>query len=58
MIHHDYAKEQRWKRLGTLGQFPVRDMAHDYAMMLLDQAEFMTRLLRGGIDWQDDPEAS
>lgn len=45
VIHHDYAKEQKWARLGP-GQGPVRIMAHNYALMLLDQADFIFRLLR------------
>jgi hypothetical protein len=49
VIHHEYAKEQRWSRLGPLGQPLVRDMGHHYAMMLLDQAEVLTRLLRHGM---------
>ena len=28
VIHNDYAKEQRWEKLGPLAQGPVRDMAH------------------------------
>ena len=45
VIHHDYAKEQKWARLG-IGQGSVRQMAHDYAMTLLDEADFLLRLLR------------
>jgi hypothetical protein len=49
VIHNDYAKEQRWERLGVLAQGSVRDMAHAYTMELIDQAEFMARLLRRGL---------
>jgi hypothetical protein len=45
VIHHDYAKELKWARLG-IGQGWVRQMGHDYAMMLLDQEDFLLRLLR------------
>jgi hypothetical protein len=55
VIHSDWRKEQRWARLGSLAQGPVREMAHSYTMMLLDQAEFMARLLRHGLS--QDPEA-
>lgn len=57
VIHPDYAKEQRWKRLGPLAQGPVRDMAHAYTMMLIDQAEFMACLLRHGLASDPSPEA-
>jgi hypothetical protein len=49
VIHNDYAKEQQWAKLGPLAQGPVRDMAHAYTMGLIDQAEFMARLLRHGL---------
>jgi hypothetical protein len=48
VIHHEYPKEQRWNALGRLQQAPIRMMAHEYAMMLVDQADFLTRLLRSG----------
>jgi hypothetical protein len=48
VIHHDYAKEQRWAQL-NIAQGPVRMMGHEYAMMLLEQAEWMSRLLRFGL---------
>lgn len=46
VIHQDYQKELRWQALGPLRQGALRDMAHEYAAMLLDQAEFITRVLR------------
>lgn len=68
VIHNDYSKEQRWARLGPLGQGPTRQMAHDYTMMLIDQAEYMARFLRHGLvtalpdggpdTWPTDPPPS
>jgi hypothetical protein len=54
VIHHDYAKEQKWARLG-IAQGAVRLMGHDYALMLLDEAEFMARLLRFGVAGPPSP---
>jgi hypothetical protein len=45
IIHHDYAKERKWTRLG-IGQAAVREMAHEYTMMLLAEAAFLFRLLK------------
>ncbi len=44
IIHHDYSKEQKWTRLG-IGQGAVREMAHEYTIMLLADA-LLFRLLR------------
>ena len=44
IIHHDYAKEQTWTRLG-IAQGPVRLMAQTYATMLLNEAAFLLHLL-------------
>jgi hypothetical protein len=54
VIHHDYAKELKWRRLG-IGQGAVRQMGHDYAAMLLDQADFLFGLLRHGVTGPSSP---
>lgn len=48
VIHHDYAKELKWARLG-IAQASVRLMGHTYASMLLDEARFLAQLLRFGL---------
>jgi hypothetical protein len=50
VIHDDYAKEQRWARLGTGRQVALRLMAHGYAMMLISQADFIHQLFGHGLD--------
>jgi hypothetical protein len=49
VIHQDYRKQLRWERCGPVRQAALRAMAHDYVLMLLDQADFVTRLLRHGL---------
>jgi len=49
LVHNDYTKELRWQGLGPLRQGLVRQMAHDYLMLLLAQAEFMGRLIAHGL---------
>lgn len=57
VIHDDYEKELKWKSL-WLGQAFVRIMAHDYLNDLLDQANFLGRLLEFGLIGTPDPPAS
>ena len=45
VIHDEYAKEQKWASLG-IGQAAVRQMGHDYAATLIDEAGFLLDLLR------------
>jgi hypothetical protein len=49
VVHSEYAKEQKWARLG-IAQGMVRLMGHQYAVMLLDEADFLLGLLRFGIE--------
>lgn len=49
VIHDDYAKEVRWKKLGPPGQGLVRQMAYDYMTTLLDQAAFIRRVITHGL---------
>lgn len=56
VVHSEYAKEKRWARLG-IGQAAVRQMGHDYAGTLLDEADFLLRLLRHGIESPGPPES-
>jgi hypothetical protein len=56
VIHHDYAKELKWARLG-IAQSAIRQMGHDYAAMLLDEADFLFRLLRSHDPTGEPPPA-
>jgi hypothetical protein len=49
VLHQEYKKELDWKRMGPHRQPVLRDMAHVYTMMLIDQAEFFTRVIRHGL---------
>lgn len=49
VIHHDYAKELRWKGYPALFQGSVRMLAHDYGSMLLRQAKLMRDLIMTGL---------
>jgi hypothetical protein len=54
VIHREWAKEQRWARFSPVHQGITRTMAHEYAEMLLRQAEFMSGLLRRGVVIPDE----
>lgn len=54
VIHHEYAKELRWERLGPLAQGPVRQMGHDYASMLLDEGDYLGSLVKSGLEQEID----
>ena len=50
VVHDDYAKELRWRRLDdTFGKPAVRSMAHDFATLMIGQAESLNRLIRHGL---------
>jgi hypothetical protein len=55
VVHDDYAKELRWGRLGAMHQMGARLMAYDYAMVLVRQAAFLSRLIREGLAEPLDP---
>jgi len=50
VIHRNYVKQLRWRRFNPHAQGMVRVMAHDYARLLIDQADFVVRLIREGLD--------
>jgi hypothetical protein len=50
VIHDDYSKEVRWRKLGPPAQGLVRQMAHDYLAALLEQVAFMRRLITYGLE--------
>ena len=50
VVHDDYAKELRWRRLDdALAKPGVRSMAHDFATLMIIQAEYLNRLIRHGL---------
>jgi hypothetical protein len=56
VIHRNYAKELRWRRFPPHRRGMARVMAHEYARLLLRQAEFVARLIKDGLE-RTDPSA-
>jgi hypothetical protein len=56
VIQHDYAKELRWQRFPPHQRGMVRVMAHEYARLLLRQAEFVAGLIQDGLE-RSNPSA-
>lgn len=50
VVHDDYAKELGWRRLDDGFAKPgVRTMAHEFATLMIAQADYLSRLIRHGL---------